>query len=108
MYIRQSNIKITHGRGKKLTPKKTQQDYMSDDNTSDEEIDPHLRTTPEKRDYGTIPGSAQATQVALSYSRAQTSPTVEHGPPRQLRSQHSPQDTTEQKTPQTKMDKEPK
>ena len=35
---------------RKSTPKKTQQDYMLDDDTSDEEIDPHLRTTPEERE----------------------------------------------------------
>ena len=93
---------------KKQTPKKTQQDYMSDDDTSEEEVDPHLRTTPEERDYGTILGSAQATQAALSYSRAQTNPTVECGPLRQRRNQHPPQDTTEQKIPQTKTDKETK
>ena len=68
---------------KKLTPKKTQQDCMSDDDTSDKEIDPRLRTTPEEKEYRMILGSTQATQVALSYSRAQTNPTVERGPPRQ-------------------------
>ena len=52
-----------------MIPKKTQKQYMSDDDTSDEESDPQLRTTPEERDYGTIPGSAQATQAALSYSK---------------------------------------
>ena len=81
---------------------------MSDDDTSDEETDPHLRTTPEERDYKMIPGSAQATQAALSYSRAQTNPTVECGPPRQSRSQHSPPDTTKPNTPGKKMDKEMK
>ena len=93
---------------KKPTPKKAQPDYILDDDTSDEEINPHLRTSPEERDYGMIPGSAQATQAALSHTRAQTNPTVECGLQRQPRSRHSPQDTTEQKTPQTKMDKESK
>ena len=93
---------------KKLTPKKTLFYYMSDDDTSDEEINLRLRTSPEERDYRMIPGSAQATQAALSYTRAQTNPTVECGPPRQPRSHHTPQDTTKQKTPQTKMDKESK
>ena len=90
----------------KPTPKKTQLDYMSDDDISDEENNPRLRTSPEEREYGMIPGSAQATQVALSYTRAQTNPTVECGPPTQPRNQQSPQDTTKQNTPQTKMDKE--
>ena len=65
--------------------KKLQVEYMSDDVTSDEEIDPQLKTTPEERQYGKIPGSAQATQAILSHTRAQTNPVVECGPPRQSR-----------------------
>ena len=53
---------------RKPIPKKPQQDYMSDDDTSDEETDPHLRTTPEERHYRMIPGSTQAAQAALSHS----------------------------------------
>ena len=90
---------------KKSTPKKTQSDYISDSDTSDEETNPHLRTSPEERDYGTILGSAQATQATLSHTRAQTNLTVECRPPRQCRTQHPPQHTTEEKAPQTKMDK---
>ena len=93
---------------KKPTPKKTQLDYISDDDTSDKEINPRLRTSPEERNYRTIPGSGQATQAALSFTRAQTNPTVECRLPRQPRSRHSPQDTTVQKTPQTKTDKDSK
>ena len=42
-----------------------------------------LKTSIEERQYNTIPGSAIATHIALSYSRAQVNPTVERGPPRQ-------------------------
>ena len=70
---------------KKLSPKKTQPHYMLDSDTSDEENNLLLRTSPEERDYGTIPGSAQATQAALSHTRAQTNPTVEQGQQRQCR-----------------------
>ena len=93
---------------RKLSPKKTETDYMSDDDTSDEETNPRLRTTPKERDYGTIPGSIQATQATLSYSRAQTNPRVECGPPRENRSQNSCQDTTETKTPEKNTDKKSK
>ena len=62
---------------KKPTPKKAQLDYISDSDTPDEETNLRLRTSPEERDYGTILGSAQATQAALSHARAQTKPTVE-------------------------------
>ena len=34
----------------------------------------------EERHYGTIPGSALATQAALSHSWAQANPTMERGP----------------------------
>ena len=37
----------------------------------------------EERQYNTIPGSAIATHIALSYSRVQANPTVERGPPHQ-------------------------
>ena len=38
---------------------------------------PRHKTSTEEREYGTIPGSALATQIALSPSRAQAHPTVE-------------------------------
>ena len=44
---------------------------LSDSDTSDEEpINPVLKTSVEERHYGTIPGSALATQAALSHSRS--------------------------------------
>ena len=50
---------------------------LSDSDTSDEEpTNPILKTSVEERHYGT-PGSALATQAALSHSRAQANPTVE-------------------------------
>ena len=67
----------------KQVPKtKVQSDQLSDSDTPDEEVDPQLRTSEEERIYGTIRGSAQATQAALSHTRAQCNPTVERGPPR--------------------------
>ena len=54
---------------------KAQSDQLSDSDTPDEEADPRLRTSEEERSYGTIRGSAQATQAALSHSRVQTNPT---------------------------------
>ena len=54
---------------------------LSDSDTSEEEqINPVLKTSVEERHYGTIPGLALATQIALSHSRAQANPTVERGP----------------------------
>ena len=79
---------------RKLSPKKTQAEYISDDDTSEDEIDPRFKTTPKERQYGTIPGSAQATQAALSHTRAQTNPIVERGPPKQSRRRKQPQVTS--------------
>ena len=56
---------------------------MSDSDTSEEEVDLQLRTSEEERIYGMIKRSTQATQAALSHTRAQSNPTVERGPLRQ-------------------------
>ena len=42
----------------------------------------HICTSQEERVYGTIKGSTQATQAALSHTRAQCNPMVERGPPK--------------------------
>ena len=53
---------------KKAQKIKTQSDYLSDSKSSEDEVNPHLRTSQEERVYGTIKGSAHATQVALSHT----------------------------------------
>ena len=68
---------------KKVQKTKVQSDYLSDSDTSEEEVDPQLRMSGEERIYGAIKGSVQATQAALLHSRVQTNPMVERGPPRQ-------------------------
>ena len=66
----------------KQVPKtKGHSDQLSDSDTPDEEVDLQLRTSEEERIYGTIRRSAQATQAALSHTRAQCNPTVERDPP---------------------------
>ena len=62
---------------KKIPKIKAQSEQLSNSATPDEEADPQLRISAEERQYGMIRGSAQATQAALSHSRAQTNPTVE-------------------------------
>ena len=66
---------------KKVQKTKVQSDQLSDSDTPDEEVDPQLCTSEEERIYGTIRGSAQATQAVLSHTRVQSNPTVERGPP---------------------------
>ena len=74
----------------KVQNTKVQSDYLSDSETSEEEVNLQLRTSEEERIYGTIKGSAQATQAALSHTRVQTNLTVERGPPRQPRIKNFP------------------
>ena len=89
----------------KILKTKAQSDQLSDSDTPDEEADPRLHTSEEERIYGMIRGSAQATQVALSHSRAQTNLTVERGPPRRPKIKKLPKDKAAEKGTQTK-DKE--
>ena len=89
----------------KISKTKAQSEQLSDSDTPDEEADPRLHTSEEERIYGTIRRSAQVTQVALSHSRAQTSPTVERGPPRRPKIKKLSKDKAAEKGIQTK-DKE--
>ena len=71
---------------------KTQSDYLSDSDSSEDEASQHLRTSPEERLYNTVKGLAQVMQAALAYTTAQCNPTVERGPPKQPRSRNSLKD----------------
>ena len=62
---------------------KTQSDYLSDSESLEDEVSQYLCTSQEERLYGTVKGSAQATQVALAHTMAQCNPTVERGLPKQ-------------------------
>ena len=89
----------------KIPKTKAQSEQLLDSDTPDEEADPRLRTSEEERIYRTIRGSAQAMQVALLHSRAQTNPTVERGPPRRPKLKKLSKDKAAEKCTQTK-DKE--
>ena len=69
--------KISHMAESNPPQNKTPIDYISDSESSDEELNQHFRTSQEERYYNTIKGSAHATQAALSYTMAQCNPTVE-------------------------------
>ena len=85
-------------------PKKTrtQSDYLSDSNSSKEEVSQHLHTSPEEKLYNTVKGSAQVMQVALAHTTAQCNPTVERGPPKQPKIKKLPKEQTSDKSTQTK------
>ena len=97
----QSICLCSHG-GEESTKIKTQSDYLSDSESSEDEVNPHLRTSQEERVYGTIKGSTQAPQATLSHSIAQSNPTVERGPPKQLKIKKLSKEQTSDKTTQTK------
>ena len=84
-----------------LPQKKTPTDYISDSESSDKELNQHLRTSQEERFYNTIKGSTQATQAALSYTAVQCNPTVERGPDRKPKIKPLPKERAEDKTIQT-------
>ena len=86
----------------KIPKTKAQSNQLSDSDTPDAEADPRLCTSEEERSYGMIRGSAQATQVALSHSRAQTNLTVERGPPWRPKIKKLPKDKAAEKGTQTK------
>ena len=86
---------------KKVQKTKVQSDYLSDSESS-EEVNQHLHTSQEERVYGTIKGSAQATQAVLSHTRAQCNPTVERGPPKQPKIKKLSKDQAADKHTQTK------
>ena len=84
-----------------LPQKKTPTDYISDCESSDEELNQHICTSQEERYYDAIKGSAQATQAALSYTMAQCNPTAEKGPDRKQKIKPLPKEKAKDKTTQT-------
>ena len=92
---------------KKAQKVKVQSDYLSDSESSEEEINPHLHTSQEERVYCTIKGSAQATQAVLSHTRVQSNPTVERGPLKWPKIRKPSKEQTADKNTQTKDKKKP-
>ena len=92
---------------KKVLKTKAQSDQLSYSDTPDEEVDLQLCTSEEERIYGMIRGSAQATQAALSHTRAQRNLTMERGPPWRPKIQKLSKDKAAEKATQTKDKKKP-
>ena len=92
---------------KKVQKTKVQSDQLSGSDTPDEEVDPQRCTSEEERIYGMIRGSAQATQAALSHTRAQSNPMVERSPPRRPKIKKLSNDSAVEKAKQMKEKKKP-
>ena len=97
----QSICLCSHGR-EESTEDKNESDYLSDSESSEDEINPHLPTSQEERVYGTIKGSVQVTQVALSHTTTQCNPMVERGPQKQPKIKKLSKEQASDKTTQTK------
>ena len=87
---------------KKVQKIKVQSDYLSDSELLEDKVNPHLCTSQEERVCGTIKGSTQATQAALSHTTVQCNPTVERGPPKQPKIKKLSEEQAANKTMQTK------
>ena len=94
-----------HMAEKKVQKTKVQSDYLSDSESSEDKVNQYLHTSQEERVYGTIKGSTQATQAALSHTRVQCNPMVERGPPKQPKIKKLSKEHSANKHTQTK-DKE--
>ena len=92
---------------KKAQKIKMQSDYLSDSKSSEDKVNPHLHTSQEERVYGTINGSMQATQVALSHTTMQCNPTVERGLLKQPKTKKLSKEQASGKTMQTKEKEKP-
>ena len=81
IYAHKKTMKRSLTAEKKQEEPTNQSKSLTDSDTSDDiEVNPRFKTSVEEKEYDTIPGSATATQIALSYSWAQANLTVECGP----------------------------
>ena len=92
---------------KKVQEIKAQSDYLSDSESSEDKVNRHLRTSQEERVYGTLKGSAQDTQAALSHTTMQCNPMVERGPPKWPQMKKLSKEQAADKTTQTKEKEKP-
>ena len=90
---------------KKVQKIKAQSDYLSDSESLEDKVNPHLHTSQEERAYGTIKGSTQATWAVLSHTTVQCNPMVERGPLKQPMIKKLSKEQAADKATQTK-DKE--
>ena len=81
---------------------KTQSNYLSDRNSSEEEVSQHLCTSPEERLYSTVKGLGQAAHAALAHTMVQCNPMVERGLPKQPNIKKLPKGQASDKATQTK------
>ena len=94
--------------GKDENPTNPNNQLSDSDTLDDQPINPILKTSVDKRNYGTLPGLALATQAALSHLWAQANPTVERGPSHTKRVQKLSKERAADKSTQTDNQKKQK
>ena len=82
-------------------PKSPTKELSDSDTSEKEQVNPMFTTSKEGRHYGTIHGSALATQIALSHPMAQTNPIVKRGPSHKVRIKKLPKEKAKDKSKQT-------
>ena len=89
---------------KREEPTNSSKSLTDSDTSDDTEVNPRFKTSVEEREYDTIPGSAIATCIALSHSRAQVNPMVKHRPLYQkAKIKKLPTDKAKEKATQTEL-----
>ena len=82
-------------------PDNSNKDVMSDVPSSEEDEEQRSLPVTEEERRGTIPGSTQATAMALTLSRAQANPAVERSKPRKIKKEKKSETLTENASTQT-------
>ena len=103
--MRQTQNSVLMAEGNPKSPKSPTKQLIDSDTSEEEQVNPIHKTSGEERHNGTIHGSALATQIALSHSRAQVNPTIERGPNHKVRIKKLPKDKAEDKSTQTSEEK---
>ena len=97
--MRQTQNSVLMAEGNPKSPKSPTKQLIDCDTSEEEQVNPIHKTSEEERHNGTIHGSALATQIALSHSRAQVNPTIERGPNHKVRIKKLPKDKAEDNLP---------
>ena len=74
MRMRSTHHSALMAEGNPKRPKSPNNQLSDSDTSEEEQVNPMLKTSEEERHYRTTCGPALATQIAISYSRAQAYP----------------------------------
>ena len=87
--------------GKPKSTKSPTKELSDSDTSEEEQVNPSHKTSEEERYYRTTQGSALATQITFSHSRAQANHTIKRGPNHKVRIKKLSKDKAKDKNTQT-------